>query len=57
MQDMLEPSFFATLTARKHAALFTDAGLRTLSRAFAAIPDPRKRRGQRDDASFLLTCL
>jgi hypothetical protein len=37
--------------------LFSDAHLRTLPAAFAAIPDPRKRRGQRYDLPFLLTCL
>ncbi len=37
--------------------MFTDAHPRTLPAAFASIPDPRKRRGQRYDLPFLLTCL
>src|SRR5918911_2573202 len=57
MQDTPVPSFFADLTAAERAQLFTDAHLRTLPGAFAAIPDPRKRRGQRYDLPFLLTCL
>ena len=51
------PSFFAALSAAERAALFTDAHLRTLPAAFAAIPDPRQRRGQRYDLPFVLTCL
>jgi len=57
MQDTLAPSFFAALSAVGRAALFTDAGLRTLQAAFASIPDPRERRGQRYDLPFLLICL
>ncbi len=57
MQDTPVPSFFAALSAPERAALFTDARLRTLQAAFAAIPDPRQRRGQRYDLPFLLTCL
>src|SRR5438105_1906733 len=57
MQDTPVPSFFAALSAQERAQLFTDAHLRTLPAAFAAIPDPRKRRGQRYDLPFLLTCL
>jgi predicted transposase YbfD/YdcC len=57
MQDTPVPSFFAALSAQERAALFSDAHLRTLPAAFAAIPDPRKRRGQRYDLPFLLTCL
>lgn len=57
MQDTPVPSFFADLSAQERAALFTDARLRTLQAAFASIPDPRQRRGQRYDLPFLLTCL
>src|SRR5919108_308566 len=57
MQDTPVPSFFADLSAEERAALFTDEHLRTLPAAFAAIPDPRKRRGQHYDLPFLLTCL
>jgi len=57
MQDTPVPPFFAALTADERAQLFTDAHLRTLPGALAAIPDPRKRRGHRYDLPFLLTCL
>jgi hypothetical protein len=57
MQDTPVPSFFADLSAQERAQLFTEARLRTLPAAFASIPDPRKRRGQRYDVPFLLTCL
>ncbi len=57
MQDTPVPSFFAALSATERAALFTDTRLRTLQAAFASIPDPRKRRGQRYDLPFLLICL
>ena len=55
--DTPVPSFCAALSADERAALFTDARLRTLLAAFASIPDPRKRRGQRYDLPFLLICL
>ncbi len=54
MQDTPVPSFFAELSATERAHLFTDTSLRTLQAAFASIPDPRKRRGQRYDLPFLL---
>ncbi len=57
MQDTPVPSFFADLSATERAHLFTDTSLRTLQAAFASIPDPRKRRGQRYDLPFLLICL
>jgi len=57
MQDTPMPSFFADLSAPERATLCTDARLRTLQAAFASIPDPRKRRGQRYDLPFLLICL
>jgi predicted transposase YbfD/YdcC len=57
MQDTPVPSFFADLTAQERAALFTDERLRTLPAAFATVPDPRNRRGQRYDLPFLLLCL
>jgi DDE_Tnp_1-associated len=50
------PSRFADLSAQERAHLVTDARWRTLPAAFAAIPDPRKRRGQRYDWPFVLTC-
>jgi predicted transposase YbfD/YdcC len=57
MQDTSIPSFFAALSADERAELFTDTRLRQLVSAFATIPDPRKRRGQRYDLPFLLLCL
>jgi len=57
MQDTPVPSFFAGLSAQERAALFSDAQLRTLPAAFATVPDPRQRRGQRYDLPFLLLCL
>jgi predicted transposase YbfD/YdcC len=57
MQDTPVPTFFADLSAQERAALFTDEQLRTLPAAFATVPDPRKRRGQRYDLPFLLLCL
>jgi hypothetical protein len=57
MQDTPVPTFFADLSAEERAALFTDEQLRTLPAAFATVPDPRKRRGQRYDLPFLLLCL
>lgn len=57
MQDTPVLSFFAVLSAAERATLFTDSALRTLQGAFAALPDPRARRGQRYDLPFLLTCL
>ena len=52
MQDTPVPPFFADLTAAERAQLFTDAHLRTLPGAFAAIPDPRKRRGNATTCPF-----
>lgn len=57
MQDTPVPTFFAGLSAEERAALFTDERVRTLPAAFATVPDPRKRRGQRYDLPFLLLCL
>ena len=34
-----------------------DASLLSLYEAFAAVPDPRSRHGQRYDLPYLLTCL
>ena len=38
-------------------ALLADPAMRTLQGVFAAVPDPRDRRGRRYDLPFLLTCL
>ena len=53
MQETPVPSFFADLSASERATVFTDARVRTLQAAFASIPDPRQRRGQRYDLPFL----
>src|SRR5438094_6188944 len=45
------------LSPDERQAVLTDERLRTLPAAFAAVPDPRQRRGQRYDLPFLLSCL
>ena len=45
------------VSAEQHAALLADAPLLSLYEAFAAVPDPRSRHGQRYDLPYLLTCL
>src|SRR5437868_15022028 len=41
----------------QRASRLADAPLLSLYEAFAAVPDPRSRHGQRYDLPFLLTCL
>src|SRR5437016_11392089 len=41
----------------QHASRLADAPLLSLYEAFAAVPDPRSRHGQRYDLPYLLTCL
>jgi predicted transposase YbfD/YdcC len=43
--------------AEQHTALQGDAPLLSLYEAFATVPDPRSRHGQRYDLPYLLTCL
>jgi len=43
--------------AEQQAALLADTPLLSLYEAFAAVPDPRSRHGQRYDLPYLLTCL
>ncbi len=43
--------------AEQQAALLADAPLLSLYEAFAAVPDPRSRHGQRYDLPYLLICL
>jgi predicted transposase YbfD/YdcC len=57
MQSTAVSALLDALSPDERQALLTDERLRTLPAAFAAIPDPRKRRGQRYDLPFLLTCL
>src|SRR5437763_6116597 len=45
------------IPAEQQAALRADAPLLSLYEAFAAVPDPRSRHGQRYDLPYLLTCL
>lgn len=44
------------LTNLQRHNLLSDANLRSLHDAFAAVPDPRSRHGRRYDLPFLLTC-
>ena len=57
MQSTAVSALLEALSPDEREALLTDARLGTLPAAFAAVPDPRKRRGQRYDLPFLLTCL
>ena len=41
----------------QRASHLADAPLLSLYEAFAAVPDPRSRHGQRYDLPYLLTCL
>jgi len=41
----------------QHASLLAEASLLSLYEAFATVPDPRSRHGQRYDLPYLLTCL
>jgi predicted transposase YbfD/YdcC len=45
------------LSEAERRALLTDPAMGTLQGVFAAVPDPRRRRGRRYDLPFLLTCL
>src|SRR5438309_2285562 len=45
------------IPAEQHTALLANALLLSLYEAFAAVPDPRSRHGQRYDLPYLLTCL
>jgi predicted transposase YbfD/YdcC len=57
MQSTAVSALLDALSPDERQALLTDERLRTLPAAFAAVPDPRKRRGQRYDLPFVLTCL
>lgn len=57
MQSTAVSALLDALSPDERQALLSDERLRTLPAAFAAVPDPRKRRGQRYDLPFLLTCL
>src|SRR6266700_4555897 len=47
----------AGLPKEQHASRLSEAHLLSLYEAFAAVPDPRSKHGQRYDLPYLLTCL
>jgi predicted transposase YbfD/YdcC len=57
MQSTVVAGILGALSAGERRRALTDRDLRTLSRAFATVPDPRSRHGRRYDLPFLLTCL
>src|SRR5579859_7006089 len=48
---------FPNVPDEQSASLRADGSLLSLYEAFAAVPDPRSRHGQRYDLPYLLTCL
>lgn len=57
MQSTVVLTLLDAHTAAARAGVSPAAALATLPAAFAAVPDPRSRHGQRYDLPFLLTCL
>ena len=57
MESITRPAILDGLSEAERRALLSDAGLDRLQAVFAAVPDPRARRGRRYDLPFLLTCL
>src|SRR5450755_2868222 len=57
MESSVMPAVLDALSVQERRALRTDPAMATLQGVFAAVPDPRKRRGLRYDLPFLLTCL
>ena len=57
MQSIVMPAILDVLSVEERRALLEDPAMATLQGVFAAVPDPRKRRGLRYDLPFLLTCL
>ena len=51
------PLLFPEMLDEQSAFLRADGSLLSLYEAFAAVPDPRSRHGQRYDLPSLLTCL
>src|SRR3989440_10212696 len=51
------PLLFPEMLDEQSTFLRTDGSLLSLYEAFAAVPDPRSRHGQRYDLPYLLTCL
>ncbi len=46
-----------SLSTEQQQSLLTDTALLSVYEAFAAVPDPRSKHGQRYDLPYLLTCL
>ena len=57
MQSIVIPVVLDVLSVEERRALLEDPAMATLQGVFAAVPDPRARRGLRYDLPFLLTCL
>jgi predicted transposase YbfD/YdcC len=57
MQSIAIPVVLDVLSVEERRALLEDPAMATLQGVFAAVPDPRARRGLRYDLPFLLTCL
>jgi DDE_Tnp_1-associated len=57
MQSSVLPAGLDALSEAERRALLTDPAMGTVQGVFAAVPDPRRRRGRRDDLPLLLTCL
>jgi len=57
MESIVLPALLDALSVEERRALLTDPAMATLPGVFAAVPDPRKRRGLRYDLPLLLTCL
>ena len=57
MESIAVPAILDALSEEERRALLTDPAMATLQGVFAAVRDPRKRRGLRYDLPFLLTCL
>jgi predicted transposase YbfD/YdcC len=57
MQSIAMPAVLDALAVEERLALLSDPAMATLQGVFAAVPDPRARRGRRYDLPFLLTCL
>jgi predicted transposase YbfD/YdcC len=57
MQSTALPVLLDGLTVAERRALLAEQTITSLPAAFAAVPDPRSRHGQRYALPFLLTCL
>jgi hypothetical protein len=57
MQSIGMSPVLDALSVEERRALLADPVMASLQGVFAAVPDPRARRGRRYDLPFLLTCL